>query len=392
MSGKLRIIHAADFHLGSPFSTLSSDKAGIRRAEQQDTFRSMIRLCEEQHTQVLLIAGDLLDDGKISEEQRRLLVQEFQRIPATRIFISPGNHDPYMKYSAYESMQWPENVHIFSGDLEPVYCRELNTVIWGAAFRSPRQTKTLCPEGFHISMFDQATPETVHLIVMHGVLFGGKQKDSYYNPISPDWIEKCGAEYVALGHVHDPSPVSRIGRTYYSYAGCPEARGYDEAGPRGVYAGTVEKGRVNLSYIYLNRRNFYTLNVPVDECGTQVELFERVKQYLQEKFPDDFSDSAFRLSLTGGLPQDFTPNTASLKKKLAELCFDVRVYDKTAVMFSPEQLREEKSLRGVFVKTLLAQREKAVSDGDDEKLSTTDLAMKLGLRAFEGEVQYHEDI
>ena len=387
----ISIIHAADLHLGSPFSTLPATRAAMRRDEQERTFYGVIRLCRERQAQILLIAGDLLDAIRVSEEQKRVLVRAFSDIPETRVFISPGNHDPYIRRCPYETEEWPANVHVFKGDLEPVFCEEINTVVWGAAFRGSRQTSTLCPPDFHVSPVGGENSDTIHLIVLHGEVVSGRKGESSYNPIQPSWIEKSGADYVALGHIHDSSPVARAGRTFYAYSGCPEARGYDEAGPRGVYVGTVGKGRAELEYIYLNKRGFYTLDVPVDGCDTQTELTGTVRRFLLSKYPDEFTESAFRVTLTGAVPPDYSPDPAALRNALRESCFDARVYDRTIALVEPEKLRKEKSIRGVFVDLLLKKKEEAEAKGDAALSERLDAAMKLGLVSFEKEVRYRED-
>ena len=65
MPEQLRIVHAADFHLGSPFSALSPRKAAIRQAEQEAAFHTVIELCRTENTRLLLLAGDLLDHQRI---------------------------------------------------------------------------------------------------------------------------------------------------------------------------------------------------------------------------------------------------------------------------------------------------------------------------------------
>ncbi|NLO62924.1 MAG: DNA repair exonuclease [Clostridiaceae bacterium] len=391
MAHKVRIVHTADLHLGSPFSTLPAALASARRDEQQRTFYDIVGLCRDRGAQILLIAGDLLDASRVSREQNRNLLRAFSEIPDTRIFISPGNHDPYTRLCPYETEEWPQNVHIFKSELESVVCEELNTVVWGAAFRGIRQNSTLCPPGFQVFRAPGTDPKSIHLVVMHGELVSGRKAESSYNPIHEAWIEHCGADYVALGHVHDRTEVRAAGKTRYAYSGCPEARGYDEPGPRGVYVGTVGKGQTDLEYVYLNKRNFYTVDVPVDGCGTQSELTAEVKRYLSGKYPADFADSAFRVTLTGAVPPDFSPDPAALRNILREQCFDARVYDRTIAEVEPELLRKEKSIRGVFVDILMKKREDAENKGDRSLVERIDTAIKLGLLSFEKEVRYRED-
>ena len=46
----------------------------------------------------------------------------FKEIPNTKIFITPGNHDPNIKNSFYQQFKWNENVHIFTNKIERIEC------------------------------------------------------------------------------------------------------------------------------------------------------------------------------------------------------------------------------------------------------------------------------
>ena len=43
----IRILHAADLHLDSPFNALSEEKAALRRREQRELLRSLARIRAE---------------------------------------------------------------------------------------------------------------------------------------------------------------------------------------------------------------------------------------------------------------------------------------------------------------------------------------------------------
>ncbi len=52
-------------------------------------------------------------------------------------------------------------------------------------------------------------------------------------------------DYVALGHIHAYSGARTAGRVPYAWPGCPEGRGYDECGEKGVIiadVGGAERG------------------------------------------------------------------------------------------------------------------------------------------------------
>ena len=55
----LKILHAADLHLDSPFEGLGAAKAAQRRDEQRRLLHRIARLAEEESVDIVLLAGDL---------------------------------------------------------------------------------------------------------------------------------------------------------------------------------------------------------------------------------------------------------------------------------------------------------------------------------------------
>ena len=387
---KLRVLHAADFHLGSPFAALSASRAAIRQGEQRAAFRAVIDICRKEKTQLLLLAGDLLDQLRFPAEQMRSLIDSFSGIPDTIVVISPGNHDPYTQDSPYVKQAWPSNVHIFKGEFSSFYFPEIGTAVWGAAFTGIRAVRTLCPPLFSVHTSEYPA-DTIHIVLVHGELAETSAEKHFYNPVLRDWITGSGADYVALGHVHDKSGLCRAGNTFYAYPGCPEARGFDEPGPRGVYLGTIARGDVRMTFVPVNQRTYYCPEISVDSVNTQQQLEDKVLSYLRSEYGEDYARDAYRITLTGALPPDFTPNLTSLHERLSSIVFAVRIKDNTKSFSNPDELRREISLRGVFAEILLTRIEDARSTGDTEHISEYEQALTLGLRAFEGEVTYCED-
>ena len=57
----VRLIHAADFHLDSPFSGLDPEQAIRRRAEQRELLGRLAELARDRNAELVLLAGDLFD-------------------------------------------------------------------------------------------------------------------------------------------------------------------------------------------------------------------------------------------------------------------------------------------------------------------------------------------
>ena len=224
----LRFLHAADFHLDSPFAALGGQKAALRRQEQRKQLRELAELA--QGTDLVLLAGDLLDSIRAYGETREAL-QEFFRCLPMPVFIAPGNHDSYIPQSPYTRMELPENVHIFrSPVISSVELPELGCRVYGAAFTSSSSRPLL-------RGFEAEDDGLVNVMTIHGDL-----ADDRYNLITRQDIERSGLDYLALGHIHAYSGICSAGATVYAYPGCTEGRGFDETGEKGVIAGTVSKG------------------------------------------------------------------------------------------------------------------------------------------------------
>ena len=93
----MKFVHIADMHFDSPFTTLS-DKGNLgekRRIEQRKIFKKVIEYIKENNIEYLFISGDLYEHKYIRRTTIEYINDLFKEIPETKIFISPGNHDPY---------------------------------------------------------------------------------------------------------------------------------------------------------------------------------------------------------------------------------------------------------------------------------------------------------
>ena len=130
----MRILHAADLHLDSAFAALPEEKARQRRRELREMPARLAALAKEKNVDLVLLPGDLFDGERVYPETLEKLKAALGEMDCP-VFISPGNHDPYMRRSPYAGDGWPENVHIFREEqLTAVELDALGCTVHGAAF------------------------------------------------------------------------------------------------------------------------------------------------------------------------------------------------------------------------------------------------------------------
>lgn len=370
----VKIAHFSDFHLGSDFSGMGR-KANIRKNDIKETFVNIIRFCKEQNIQLVLIAGDLFESWNLSEDYYELVQTGLENLGETRVVIVAGNHDPLTPDSAFlRKGFWSDNVIIMPAEFSSILIDELGVEIWGASFSSTYQNH---------SLFVKVAPqnaEYIQLGIMHGMLGSDGQKTDY-NDIFYSQIEKSGLDYLALGHIHKPSGVQKKGSTYYAYPGCPEGRGFDELGERGMLVGEVSKGKAELVPVRTAQRLYIEQKVNLSGINGSKSAADFILSELENNYSEGFRDNLYKIFLEGEADEIFSIET--IKSYLTEL-FYVKLRDRTEPLIDLESVSKEVSLKGVFVRRMA---EKLKSDASDLAKE----ALKLGLKAFSGEVEYIED-
>ena len=242
----MKLLHSADWHLGTPFQGRSSEQAAALRRELWEVPGKIAALCREENCDLVLLSGDLLD-GPCSQAEWQRLKDALEEM-AVPVFVSPGNHDFVNMDSPWIRENWPENVHIFTRtQIESVELPNLSCRVYGAGFTGMDCQPLL-------DNFRAEEDCRYHIGVFHG---DPALVSSAYNPITAGQVESSGLDYLALGHIHKMGAF-RAGKTLCAWPGCPMGRGYDETGDKGVYIVTVGE-QTEVKFRVLNTPRFYDL-------------------------------------------------------------------------------------------------------------------------------------
>lgn len=356
----IKLIHAADLHLDSPFSGLTPEQAAQRRGEQRQLLGRLAELARARKADALLLSGDLLDGARTFRETVQTLSDQLGGTGCP-VFIAPGNHDYYEGNSPYATLTWPDNVHIFhTSEVECVELPGKNCVIHGAAFTEAHLERSpLC--GF-------STPKDgkVHIMALHGEVDGSGS----YGPISREDIALSGLHYLALGHVHQYSGLQKEGNTTWAYPGCPEGRGFDELGEKGVLYIEVDETTCRGEFVPLCSRRYEILTV--DLTGKEDAL-----SAIRAALPANTQDDIYRILLTGERAVNL--DLAGLQRALEGGFYALTLRDRTRAARQVWQRMEEDTLTGLFLQEMYRQYRE---DPDNEIIQ---LAVRFGLAALEGE-------
>jgi len=269
----IKILHSADWHLDSPLMLRSPSQAQTLRKALHRIPEQVAALCRQHSCDLLLLSGDLFDGPYAADTLHA--VQSALEEAAVPVFISPGNHDYADLQSPWLAELWPGNVHIFTHPaMESVELPQLDCTVVGAGFISMD-----CR-----SLLADYTPrhDTRYSI---GVLHGDPtQLGSPYCPVTAEQVRRSQLDYLALGHIHKGGSF-REGKTLCAWPGCPQGRGFDETGEKGLLLVTLDD-RAEAEFLPLQGPRFYDLEVAA-EVGPGAVL------------PPVGSEDFYRITLTG---------------------------------------------------------------------------------------------
>ncbi len=374
----VKILHCADVHIGASESFLGS-AAQSRRFETLLTFERIIKTADEQNVELLLIAGDLFDSNAIEQTFIDRTLAAIASIPRIKVIFAGGNHDPITPDSPFSRFQLPENLYILDTEDDVFEPEDMGVRIYGRSFAD------FSLQGKPRFSILPPKDDKINIMVMHGEL--SSDLNSRYNSITQGFIAGSGMDYIALGHIHKRTGVGKIGDTYCAYCGCPEGQGFDETEEKGVYIGEVKKGGCDLQFVPISKRLHICESVDISECADTSETITLIKKQLTNSYGEGYAENLYKIILTGTVGENTDIDPTEIASRLSELIYFVKVSDRTEIKPDLEALAGEKTLKGIFVKRMLERIEKA----EDSEAPALRRALSLGLKAFKGEVQYHED-
>jgi len=354
----MKFVHIADMHFDSPFIALA-DKGNLgeqRRIEQRKIFKKVIEYIKENEIEYLFISGDLYEHQHIRKSTIEYINNLFKQIENTKIFISAGNHDPYLKKSYYTTFNWNKNVHIFKPEIEKIELEDVD--IYGYGFND-----FYCSNS-NIENLQIENSEKINILVIHGTLDGSNAEDMQYNSMSTTILKQKGFNYIALGHIHKNNfeKNSKI-----IYPGSTISLGFDELGEHGMVVGEINTSENKIEFIKLDETEFVEKEINCTEINSTEELVEKINEIEIEE------NKLYKIILIG--KRNFEINIYNLYKYYLNERI-IKIKNKTKPNFNIEEIANENTLRGLFAKEILEEIKK---ENYDEEIVEQALEIGMGI-------------
>ena len=356
----MKFVHIADMHFDVPFTTLNKKELGnLRRIDQRNALKKIIEYIKENKIEFLFISGDLYEHEYVKQSTIEYINNQFKEISETKVYIVPGNHDPYLQNSYYNKFKWNENVHIFKSEIEKI--SEENIDIYGFGF-----------DNFYMinSQYEKIkieNPEKINILLTHGSLEGGTTTDLEYNPMNKTKLNNLNFNYIALGHIH---------KTNYKeeekiiYTGSTISLGFDELGEHGMIVGNIDETtkKLSIEFVKIDEKEFIEHEIDISEISNEEELIEKINSIETKE------DKYYKIILIGN--RQFEINIYNIIKYIQNNNI-LKIKDKTKLKYDLEKISKENSLKGIFVKELLEK----IKENPEEK-ETIEKAIEIGLEAM----------
>lgn len=248
----MRILHTSDWHLGQRLVNLE------RTEEHQHFLNWLLDTIQHEKVDVLLMAGDVFDNGAPSNTALKLYYDFLRKVCATccrHIIITGGNHDSVSTLNAPKELLDCFNIKVIGGATPDILDElielrdeegELKLVVCAVPFLRDRDVRLSVPgesaeerenrikQGIadhyaafvpHIQKYKQAQIPVVamgHLFAAGGTA-SESEKEIHVGNLGQIGTAQFPVEfdYVALGHLHRPQKVNNTHHIRYSGSPIP---------------------------------------------------------------------------------------------------------------------------------------------------------------------------
>lgn len=414
----VRLIHTADLHLDSAFSSrFSKEEAEERRRNLLIAWNKLLQYGIERKVQAILISGDLFDSPVVSRSTMEIFLSSIRKNPEISFFYLRGNHDTKNTFRFRDDL--PKNLFLFSKEGKKYRLKE-KLVLLGQEFYGTERRNEFPEEPYgterrsefpeesygtesllELPEFPEEPEELVeeellspssakdavqsiwnlkeedcNILMLHGALREGGSEVQNEQGISLKQLSRYPIHYLALGHIHKREE-GKCGSLYYIYPGCLQGRGFDEEGEKGFYYLEIEEEtkEIKAEFVPLKEGEFRIIPLFLSEEDGTLDAEEKIRESLKKEGAE--AKDSVRIILKGEKRAGEERNLRYLEKQLEEEYAYIEIKEETKLKLRKEEFIHEKGLKGEFLRMVCESE--SLSEEEKEKL------MILGIGLLQGE-------
>ena len=414
----VRLIHTADLHLDSAFSSrFSKEEAEERRRNLLIAWNKLLQYGIERKVQAILISGDLFDSPVVSRSTMEIFLSSIRKNPEISFFYLRGNHDTKNTFRFRDDL--PKNLFLFSKEGKKYRLKE-KLVLLGQEFYGTERRNEFPEEPYgterrsefpeesygtesllELPEFPEEPEELVeeellspssakdavqsiwnlkeedcNILMLHGALREGGPEVQNEQGISLKQLSRYPIHYLALGHIHKREE-GKCGSLNYIYPGCLQGRGFDEEGEKGFYYLEIEEEtkEIKAEFVPLKEGEFRIIPIFLSEEDGTLDAEEKIRESLKKEGTE--AKDSLRIILKGEKRAEEERNLRYLEKQLEEEYAYIEIKEETKLKLRKEEFIHEKGLKGEFLRMVCESE--SLSEEEKEKL------MILGIGLLQGE-------
>ena len=355
-------------HLDAAFAGEDALFGARRRNQLRAAFERALKLARDRQADALCVAGDLYEDAYAGKDTAAYLRRCFAELAPTRVFLAPGNHDPFTPNSVYGQMRpLPSNVTLFDErSFRPERLAD-GITLWGMG-----QTSAL-DHARAIGNF-ACSGDGMHLLVFHGSdqehMPPGKESIAPFSDIE---IERTGAAHAMLGHFH-----AKLQGRHFAYPGSPEPLNVTQDGDHTASIVTIADGAINVAFEPLNETSYVLADFDISPHADSADLERAVKERAASIVTAPGSVFC-RLRLVGAAAPSLDLDLQRLRADLRDRYPGFELVEHYAAFDLEAIASEGNTVRAAFVRATQALIAAAASPAEREELEA---AQRFGLIAF----------
>ena len=367
----LKILHAADIHLGTKFSGLG-DKGASQREQVRTTFKNIVATAINEKANIVLIAGDLFDANQQPQRNIDLAVEQFDLLRQSDIPVCliPGTHDPFDSSSIYRKVDFEgkcPNLKIFTAEnITYKEYPEIDLTVYGKPNSSSRSYVS------PLKGLKQSTSTRFHVAMAHGALYIPEKAAEDDHVFKIEEIEASGMDYIALGHWHRTYACSEKPPAWYP--GPPEWIPDQKERGRILLVTLSDSGEVRVEPKEIGLREYDEIEIEMSEIQDSAELKEKILEGAN-------SNLVRRVTLRGLRNAGFLINTEELENEVKEKFFHLRLINRSHPKLEDisEGMYEERSIKAEFIRLMRGKIES--SEGEEKNIAES--ALQYGIALLE---------